>query len=81
MTRTPEEVFARHAQSLGAEREHLGDVLVELRVQREHRDGRRGGGLGLGARPTVSYSLTPAGQALLPVLRGLTTWAEDNLPA
>ena len=29
----------------------------------------------------VSYGLTPAGQALLPVLRGLTTWAEDNLPA
>lgn len=28
----------------------------------------------------VSYGLTPAGQALLPVLRGLTTWAEDNLP-
>jgi DNA-binding HxlR family transcriptional regulator len=27
----------------------------------------------------VSYGLTPAGQALLPVLRGLTTWAEDNL--
>lgn len=30
---------------------------------------------------SVSYSLTPAGQALLPVLRGLTTWAEHNLPA
>ena len=30
---------------------------------------------------SVSYSLTPAGQALLPVLRGLTTWAENNLPA
>ena len=28
----------------------------------------------------VSYGLTPAGQALLPVLRGLTAWAEDNLP-
>jgi DNA-binding HxlR family transcriptional regulator len=29
----------------------------------------------------VSYSLTPAGQALLPVLQDLTTWARDNLPA
>ena len=28
----------------------------------------------------VSYGLAPAGQALLPVLRGLTAWAEDNLP-
>ena len=30
---------------------------------------------------SVSYALTPAGQALLPVLRGLTEWAADNLPA
>ena len=29
----------------------------------------------------VSYRLTPAGQALLPVLRDLATWARDNLPA
>lgn len=29
------------------ERDELRDVLVELRVHREHRDGRRGGGLGL----------------------------------
>jgi DNA-binding HxlR family transcriptional regulator len=29
---------------------------------------------------SVSYALTPAGQALLPVLRGLTEWAADNLP-
>jgi DNA-binding HxlR family transcriptional regulator len=28
----------------------------------------------------VVYALTPAGQALLPVLRGLTQWAEVNLP-
>jgi DNA-binding HxlR family transcriptional regulator len=30
---------------------------------------------------TVSYTLTPAGNALLPALRELTTWAEENLPA
>jgi len=30
---------------------------------------------------TVDYRLTPAGQALLPALRELTTWAEVNLPA
>jgi DNA-binding HxlR family transcriptional regulator len=29
----------------------------------------------------VRYSLTPAGQALLPTLRELTSWARDNLPA
>ena len=29
---------------------------------------------------TVEYQLTPAGQALLPALRELTSWAEDNLP-
>jgi DNA-binding HxlR family transcriptional regulator len=29
----------------------------------------------------VDYRLTPAGQALLPALLELTTWAKDNLPA
>jgi DNA-binding HxlR family transcriptional regulator len=29
----------------------------------------------------VDYRLTPAGQALLPALNELTTWAEENLPA
>jgi DNA-binding HxlR family transcriptional regulator len=29
----------------------------------------------------VSYTLTPAGQALLPALQELTTWATENLPA
>jgi len=29
----------------------------------------------------VSYTLTPAGLALLPALRELTSWAADNLPA
>ncbi|WP_127782239.1 helix-turn-helix domain-containing protein [Rhodococcus sp. X156] len=28
----------------------------------------------------VEYSLTPAGQALLPALSELTAWARDNLP-
>jgi DNA-binding HxlR family transcriptional regulator len=35
----------------------------------------------MAAEPDVAHDLTPAGQALLPVLRGLTAWAEDNLPA
>jgi DNA-binding HxlR family transcriptional regulator len=30
---------------------------------------------------TVEYQLTSAGQALLPSLRELTSWARDNLPA
>ncbi|CAM2857667.1 helix-turn-helix domain-containing protein [Prescottella defluvii] len=29
----------------------------------------------------VTYSLTPAGQALLPALREITAWATANLPA
>lgn len=29
---------------------------------------------------SVQYSLTPAGQALLPALDALTAWATDNLP-
>jgi DNA-binding HxlR family transcriptional regulator len=28
----------------------------------------------------VTYALTPAGQALLPALQELTTWATENLP-
>jgi len=30
---------------------------------------------------TVEYELTDAGNALLPAMRELTTWANDNLPA
>jgi DNA-binding HxlR family transcriptional regulator len=30
---------------------------------------------------SVAYELTPAGQALLPALEALTTWAAENLPA
>jgi DNA-binding HxlR family transcriptional regulator len=30
---------------------------------------------------TVEYALTAAGQALLPVLEGLSAWATANLPA
>ena len=35
------------------------------------------------AGPPVSvvYSLTPAGEALVPSLRALTSWARSNLPA
>lgn len=30
---------------------------------------------------TVTYRLTPAGEALIPALRELSRWADDNLPA
>jgi DNA-binding HxlR family transcriptional regulator len=30
---------------------------------------------------TVDYRLTPSGEALLPALHELTTWAKENLPA
>ena len=33
-----------------------------------------------GRPPGVSYSLAPAGEALLPILEQLTAWAEANLP-
>jgi DNA-binding HxlR family transcriptional regulator len=29
----------------------------------------------------VGYTLTPAGQALLPAMQALTAWATENLPA
>lgn len=30
--------------------------------------------------PTVTYALTPEGERLTPVLEGLASWAETNLP-
>ena len=30
---------------------------------------------------SVEYSLTPAGEALVPAMRELSTWARENLPA
>jgi len=32
-------------------------------------------------RRSTEYELTDAGKALLPAMRELTTWANDNLPA
>jgi len=53
----------------------LSDRLVELTkaglVQRMVREG---------PPVTVDYRLTPAGEALLPALRELGSWAADNLP-
>lgn len=34
----------------------------------------------VGVEHVLQFRAERAGQALLPVLRGLTTWAEDNLP-
>jgi DNA-binding HxlR family transcriptional regulator len=30
---------------------------------------------------TVSYALTPSGEALMPAMRELTSWSRNNLPA
>ncbi|HEX4246973.1 MAG TPA: helix-turn-helix domain-containing protein [Pseudonocardia sp.] len=53
----------------------LSDRLVELAkaglVRRSVREG---------PPVTVDYRLTPAGEALLPALRELGTWAAENLP-
>jgi DNA-binding HxlR family transcriptional regulator len=29
---------------------------------------------------SVTYQLTPSGQALAPAFEAITTWAEENLP-
>jgi DNA-binding HxlR family transcriptional regulator len=54
----------------------LSDRLTELTaaglVLREVSDSRP---------PSVTYELTPAGQALLPVFEQLSEWATANLPA
>src|SRR5271157_4489293 len=36
--------------------------------------------VGNGPPISVTYALTPAGQALLPALEELSAWARDNLP-
>jgi DNA-binding HxlR family transcriptional regulator len=48
--------------------ELTGAALVERRVTD-------------GPPVAVEYSLTPAGQALVPAMRELATWARENLPA
>lgn len=68
--------FAELKRGLGISDSMLSDRLVELThaglVERS---------VGAGPPVAVSYALTASGQAILPALRALTAWAEDNLPA
>mgnify|MGYP003585018025 CR=1 FL=1 len=52
--------------------DRLGELVKAGLVQRTVDDG---------PPISVAYELTQAGQALLPALEALTTWAAENLPA
>jgi DNA-binding HxlR family transcriptional regulator len=68
--------FAELKRGLGISDSMLSDRLVELThaglIERT---------VDTGPPVAVSYALTANGHALLPALRALTTWAQENLPA
>ena len=68
--------FAELKRGLGISDSMLSDRLVELAraglVQRT---------VDTGPPVAVSYALTDNGQAVLPALKALTTWAQENLAA
>src|ERR1700710_2181966 len=68
--------FAELKRGLGISDSMLSDRLVELTraglVQRT---------VDTGPPVAVSYALTDNGQAVLPALKALTTWAQENLTA
>ena len=68
--------FAELKRGLGISDSMLSDRLVELT-----RAGLVERTVGTGPPVAVSYALTANGQAILPALRALTTWAQENLPA
>jgi DNA-binding HxlR family transcriptional regulator len=68
--------FAELKRALGISDSMLSDRLVELT-----RAGLVERTVGTGPPVAVSYALTANGQAILPALRALTTWAQENLPA
>jgi DNA-binding HxlR family transcriptional regulator len=68
--------FAELKRSLGISDSMLSDRLTELT-----RAGLVERTVDTGPPVAVSYALTANGHALLPALRALTAWAEDNLPA
>jgi DNA-binding HxlR family transcriptional regulator len=68
--------FAELKRGLGISDSMLSDRLVELT-----RAGLVERAVDTGPPVSVSYALTTNGHALLPALRALTTWAQENLPA
>jgi DNA-binding HxlR family transcriptional regulator len=66
--------FAELKRGLGISDSMLSDRLLELT-----RAGLVERTVNAGPPVTVSYALTDNGQAVLPALRALTTWAEEHL--
>jgi DNA-binding HxlR family transcriptional regulator len=59
----------------------ISDSVLSERLAELSRSGLVHRSVDEGPPVSVDYRLTQAGDALLPALRELTTWAEDNLPA
>jgi DNA-binding HxlR family transcriptional regulator len=68
--------FAELKRGLGISDSMLSDRLLELT-----RAGLVERTVDTGPPVAVSYALTDSGQAVLPALRALTTWAQENLTA
>jgi DNA-binding HxlR family transcriptional regulator len=68
--------FAELKRGLGISDSMLSDRLVELT-----RAGLVERTVDAGPPVAVSYALTDNGQAVLPALQALTTWAQENLTA
>ena len=68
--------FAELKRGLGISDSVLSDRLLELT-----RAGLVERAVDPGPPVAVSYALTDSGQAVLPALQALTTWAEENLTA
>ena len=68
--------FAELKRGLGISDSMLSDRLLELT-----RAGLVERTVDTGPPLAVSYALTDNGQAVLPALRALTTWAQENLTA
>jgi DNA-binding HxlR family transcriptional regulator len=59
----------------------IGDSVLSERLSELCRAGLVQRIVEEGPPVSVLYQVTPAGQALLPVLEALVTWAQENLPA
>ncbi|MDQ1660353.1 MAG: hypothetical protein QOJ68_333 [Blastococcus sp.] len=68
--------FAELKRGLGISDSMLSDRLLEL-----SRAGLVERTVDTGPPVAVSYALTDSGQAVLPALQALTTWAKENLSA
>jgi DNA-binding HxlR family transcriptional regulator len=59
----------------------ISDSVLSERLSELTGAGLIGRSVDAGPPIAVTYTLTPSGQALLPALGELTTWAAQNLPA